>query len=143
MHIGWPEYEAALAFAVAAHAGQRDKAGQPFINHPMRVAAGFRTPLLATIAILHDVVEDTPHTIEELSERWGSEVADAVDAHSRRDGETYPDYLERCMRNPLAHEVKRADVHDNFSRLKELDDEAVRLALFEKYSAALDRLGSG
>ena len=139
--VGWQEYEAALAFAVAAHAGQRDKNGQPFINHPMRVDASFRDPLLATIAILHDVIEDTSTSLNTVGVRWGRQVAEAVDALSRREGEVYTDYIERVSAHPLAVEVKRADIGDNLARIDEITDRAVRVELQKRYVAALKRLG--
>lgn len=138
---GWREYEAALAFAVAAHAGQRDKADQPLINHPIRVAASFRDPLLATIAVLHDVIEDTPTTLDSIGVRWGREVASVVDTLSRREGEPYAAYIERVATDPLAIEVKRADIADNLARIDEIPDRDTRMTLRDRYIAALDRMG--
>ena len=73
--------------------------------------------------------------------RWGRQVAEAVDALSRREGEVYTDYIERVSAHPLAVEVKRADIGDNLARIDEITDRAVRVELQKRYVAALKRLG--
>lgn len=101
-----------------AHQGQVDKAGQPYADHPAAVAAitAGRHPS-DTVAIatawLHDVVEDTPVTLQEIRTRFGDEIADAVDALTRRPGENPDDYYRRVAANPVALRVKRADLTHN------------------------------
>ena len=106
----------AIAFARDRHEGQTDKSGQPFFGHPLRVLARLAPdPVLMTIGVLHDTVEDTATTIADIREAFGDRVADAVDALSRRksDGETWNQFIQRILRNPDAIRVKLADIADN------------------------------
>ncbi len=106
--------EDAIALAVQAHRGQQDKAGQPYILHPLRVMFRVESEEERMVAILHDVVEDTPITLAELRERgFADRVVEAVDALTRRDGEAYDDFVARAAANPLARPVKLADLEDN------------------------------
>lgn len=110
----------AIVMATAAHAGVTDKQGQPYILHPLRVMlelAAQGAPVEAQVAgVLHDVVEDTDATLDEIQLRFGPVVAEIVDAVSRRDGEVYVEFIHRAAENPLARMVKRADLMDNLSR---------------------------
>jgi len=124
--------------AAEAHAGQTDKAGAAYILHPLRVM--FR--VLATeeriAAVLHDVVEDTPWTLEKLREEGFSEaVVAAVDALTRRAGETYDEFVARAATHPIGRAVKRADLEDNMdlSRLPHPTD--ADRARLERYRRAL------
>ena len=110
-----------LAFAKAAHAGQVDKAGQPYIEHVKRVAlrliAMFPdvTPEQVQAALLHDVVEDTPATLEEVQSRFGAEVAATVAALTKPPGAVYADYIATLAATGHvdALRVKLADNLDN------------------------------
>ncbi|WP_163996191.1 HD domain-containing protein [Pyxidicoccus caerfyrddinensis] len=136
-----PTLEAALALAVEAHRGQRDKAGQPYILHPLRVMMRLETDAERTVAMLHDVVEDTPWTLERLREAgYPEDVLRALDALTRRDGETYEAFIERLRPDALARRVKLADLEDNMDvrRLTAVTPkDAERLA---RYRAAWSRL---
>ena len=125
------DIERAIKMAVDAHMGQKDKAGAPYILHPLRVMASVEGEAEKIVAMLHDVVEDTSITIEDL-ERAGfsTEVCDGVKALTKIDGELYEAYLERVKHNPIANRVKLADIQDNMNllRLPELTPE-----LFQKY----------
>ncbi len=108
---------AAEQVATTAHAGQTDKAGRPYLDHPRRVAAHVATttndPDAVAAAWLHDVVEDTPVTLAHLRALGFREtVLDAVDALTRRPGEGDA-YYHRVAANPLALTVKLADLRDN------------------------------
>lgn len=105
----------ALDFAFKAHAGQVDLGGDPFILHPIRVAMRLETIAERTVALLHDVVEDTPVTVDEIAKEFGGTIARAVDALSRRKTETYEEYILRVKQDPLAVVVKLADLADNMS----------------------------
>ena len=107
------DVEAARALAERMHEGQTDKAGLPYITHPMRVAGRLETPEAKVVGWLHDTVEDTPLTLEEVEARFGPETAAAVDAVSRREGEPWQDYLCRAKANPVARQVKISDLIDN------------------------------
>ena len=107
------DVEAAKALGTRLHAGQVDKSGQPYIGHPGRVAARLEDPEAQVVAWLHDTVEDTSLTLAEVEARFGADTAAAVDAISRRDGETWEAYLERVRANPVARAVKISDLIDN------------------------------
>lgn len=135
----------ALSIAVWAHDGQLDKAGAPYILHPLRVMQKFDDPILREIAVLHDVVEDCPYwNIERLfSQRFDPVVVNAIDALSRRAQESYDDYIARVAKNPLAKKVKIEDLKDNLhiGRLQMLE-RSDRLRLEIKYLKALKILGN-
>lgn len=134
--------ERAIALAAEAHAGQVDKAGAPYILHPLRLLLAVDTPEERIVAVLHDVVEDTPWTLEALrAEGFTQEVVDAVEALTKRAGESYEAFIERVAANPLARRVKRADLADNLDlgRLPVVTE--ADLARLARYRAALARLG--
>jgi hypothetical protein len=109
--------ETALRVAVAAHAGQSDKGGDPYITHPLRLMAAVDSEEAKIVALLHDVVEDTPVGLDDLRREGFSEaVLSAVDCVTHRRDEPYADYVVRCKNHPVAREVKLADLGDN-SRL--------------------------
>lgn len=133
--------ESAIVLAAGAHRGQKDRAGAPYILHPLRVMLSLREPLEMIAGVLHDVVEDGGITLDQLRNAgYPVEVVDALDALTRRSGESYGDYLMRVKANPLALRVKLADLRDNLdeSRIPE-PSEADRL-LWEKYRRALQEL---
>ncbi|MCP3138958.1 GTP pyrophosphokinase [Pyxidicoccus xibeiensis] len=136
-----PALEEAISLAVEAHRGQRDKAGQPYILHPLRVMMRLDSEAERTVAILHDVVEDTPYSLERLRGLgYPEDVLAALDALTRRDGETYEAFVERLRPNALARRVKLADLEDNMDvrRLAAVTPrDAERLA---RYRAAWARL---
>ena len=104
----------AIRIAAAAHEGQLDKAGQPYVLHVLRVMFGCRSPEAQVAAALHDVVEDTDWTLDDLRREGFSEtVVEIVDALTRREGEDYFDFARRAAATPLGREVKRADLLDN------------------------------
>lgn len=117
--------EKALRIATAAHRGQVDKAGQPYILHPMRVAQKCATPDEKIVALLHDTIEDSDVTPERLqSEGFPQHIVDAVLSVTRRDDETYEDFIRRSSHNPLARTVKMHDLEDNMdiTRLNEITE---------------------
>lgn len=132
--------EQARDLAMSAHAGQVDKAGAPYAGHPERVAARLDGDELAQAAAwLHDVVEDTSVTLEQLSEAgFPPAVVAAVDAVTRRPGEASDTYYARVAGDALAVKIKRADIADNTdpARVAALDP-ATRERLAAKYEHAL------
>lgn len=131
-----PTLEDALQLAVRAHAGQKDKGGQPYILHPLRVMARMDTEAEQMVALLHDVVEDSDITLDNLREQgYSEEIVAAVEAVSKREGEDYFDFVRRAMANPLARRVKQADLEDNMDirRIPEItEDTHRRLARYRK-----------
>ena len=107
--------ERAIEIAAMGHAGQLDKAGEPYILHVLRVVLGSPPGDGQTVAALHDLIEDTGWNLESLQEEFDEGVVAAVDALTRRDGERYFDYIGRVCDNPLARTVKRADLLDNLN----------------------------
>ncbi|UVS79751.1 HD domain-containing protein [Actinokineospora sp. UTMC 2448] len=129
----------AVRIAREAHDGQVDKSGRPYIGHPLRVMAAVDGEHERMAAVLHDVIEDTPVTADDLrAAGCPDEVVTAVVALSKVDGEDQDAYLARVAANPLAVTVKRADIADNTApaRMAALD-QATRARLAAKYAAAL------
>lgn len=107
-------YEA-IRLANEVHKLQTDKGGSPYILHPMRVAARLSDVNAQVVAILHDVVEDGSITLEQLTQAFPAEVVAGVDGMTRREGETYEQFIARCNENPLSREVKKSDIQDNLN----------------------------
>lgn len=108
------DLEEAIGIAVQAHRGQKDRGGAPYILHPLRMMFRVQTEAERMAAVLHDVVEDTDWTLDALSERgFPAEVVDAVDHLTRREGESYDDFVTRAAAHPVARRVKLADLEDN------------------------------
>lgn len=104
----------ALAIAIQAHAGQTDKAGLPYILHPLRVMLQMDTDVERIVAVLHDVIEDSDQTIFTLHDAGFSlEVVAAIDVLTRHAAETYEEFILRVKQSALATKVKLADLHDN------------------------------
>lgn len=129
--------ERAISIAAEAHAGQTDKNGAPYILHPLRVMLRVEGVEARLVAVLHDLVEDTPWTLADLAEEGFSEtVLRAIDGLTRREGEVYLDFVRRAAANELARRVKLADVDDNLdpARVTALSEEHRSLA--ERYQRA-------
>ena len=130
--------EKAYAIAEKAHKGQKRKLGEsdkgkPYIVHPVRVAKSVKSfgPAYEMVAVLHDVVEDTPYTLKDLErEGFTSEVLDAVNAMTHKLGAEYLDYVLYLAENQIARVVKMADIRDN---LRDLHKGSMR----DKYYLAL------
>ena len=131
----------ALEIAWDAHRGQVDKAGRPYISHPLTVASKMDTEEEIAAALLHDVVEDSRYTLDDLRKAGiPEEVLEAVRLLTRSPEEDYFDYVRRVKENPIAAKVKMADLQHN-SRLDRLPEitEADRERL-EKYRRAMEIL---
>ena len=115
----------ALAIARKAHAGQVDKAGIDYIQHPLYVASQVKTEQEKAVALLHDVLEDSDITVADLlAYGLSNEVVTAVQTLTKKKGQSYQDYLEKVKSNDLARVVKLADLKHNsdLSRLKSVSD---------------------
>src|SRR5215217_9307971 len=109
-----PNIEDAIKLALEKHHGQTDKAGEPYILHPLRVMAQMQTEVEQIVAVLHDVVEDSDVTLDDLRRMgYSEEIVTAIDHLSRRDGESYDNFIQRIKPNPLALRVKLGDLRDN------------------------------
>ncbi len=139
-----PTLERALQIAVNAHAGQKDKAGGAYIFHPIRVMSRCRTPEAMIVGLLHDVVEDTSVTFDDLEEEgFSTAVLDALRLLTHDKAVPYETYIEHIQSNPIATEAKLADLEDNMDirRSQEVDEKAA--TRFKKYLAAYRSLGGG
>lgn len=133
--------EDAIALAALAHKGQQDKADAPYILHPIRVMLRVSSDEERMAAILHDVVEDSDHTLESLRAMGYPEVVlEAVECVSRRESETYDEFIERAASNPIARRVKIADLEDNLDLSRIKDPQARDHERMERYRKALARL---
>lgn len=129
----------AIALAASKHEDQIDKGGKAYILHPIRMMMRLRTndEELMAIAILHDVVEDSDITIGDLiALGYSIRIVAGVDALTRKDDETYDQFIKRCAQNRDAKLVKREDLRDNsdITRLKGLRQKDFER--LEKYSRA-------
>ena len=129
--------ELALQIAKEAHAGQVDKAGKDYILHPMTVASYMDTDVEKTIAYLHDVLEDTSVTVDELRNHFSNEIVDTVITLTHRKDESYFEYIQRISKSKLAKKVKVADLLHNLdiTRIKEPSKQDYER--LEKYKKAI------
>lgn len=109
----------ALVTCVTAHHGQRDRDGKPHYIHAVRVALQQKTPDRVVIALLHDMVEDTDSTLDEIERDFGFRIAVSVHALSRGEDEPYRQYIRRVCDDQDAVHVKIADIKDNIRRADE------------------------
>ncbi len=135
------QLEKAIGIALDAHRGQQDKAGAPYILHPLRIMLRMENETEMIVAVLHDVVEDSRWTIEDLrKEGFSEEVLAAVDRLTHRAGESYEAYIAGLEGNAIARKVKIADLEDNIDLRRRKGLMAVEGARVEKYQRAWRRL---
>lgn len=137
-----PLTKKAMQIAWNAHMGQYDKAGMPYVFHPWTIAEMMDDENSVVVALLHDTIEDTYVTAEYLLRYFPQHIVDAVVVLTRREDETYQDYLIRIKQSPLATKVKIGDLKHN-SDLGRLDviDEKI-LSLQKRYKKAIEFLTS-
>lgn len=140
-----PSLEHAIMLALQIHHTQKDRGGQPYILHPLRVMLRFEDELERIVAVLHDVVEDSDLTLEDMRAMgYSDEVVAALDGVTRREDETYEGFVERSLQHPVSRRVKLADLEDNmdFRRLKgELTGKDIQRLI--RYRRAWERLHEG
>ena len=133
--------EKAKEIAEKAHAGQRDKGGNPYILHPIRVMERCETELEKITAVLHDVLEDSEYTLEDLrKEGFADEILEALICLTHLEGEGYMEYIARICGNPLAARVKYADLQDNMDLSHIPNPTEKDHARLEKYKKAKARI---
>jgi len=133
--------EKAIIIAAKAHVGQIDKAGEPYILHPLRMMLRLSSTEERITAILHDVVEDSEITFEDLrAEGFTEKIIEAVRSVTKKSGESYDDFIKRAAANPIAKRVKLADLEDNsnLSRIKNPTDSDLKR--MEKYRKAIETI---
>lgn len=124
-----------------AHAGQLDKAGQPYILHPLRLMFRFEIEVEQIVAVMHDVVEDSEVTLGDLrGSLFSEQIVEAIDCLTKREGEAYEDFITRVLSNDLASKIKTEDIRDNLdlTRLSKVGEKD--LGRVKKYHRALRRL---
>jgi (p)ppGpp synthase/HD superfamily hydrolase len=135
--------ERAIAIAAEAHAGQVDKAGTPYVLHPLRVMLGLSSTDERVVAVLHDVCEDCPGwSFDRLrSEGFSNRIIDALQSVTKRDAEGYDDFVRRSAANPIGRRVKLADLHDNCDLSRIAAPTERDLQRTGKYRRAIDLIG--
>lgn len=129
--------EKALQIATEAHEGQVDKAGAAYIFHPIRVANRCSTDEERIVSLLHDTIEDTNITPEYLlSEGFPRNIVDAILSVTRKDDESYEDFIKRSRLNDIGRQVKLHDLEDNLdiTRLHQITEKDI--ARLNKYLSA-------
>jgi (p)ppGpp synthase/HD superfamily hydrolase len=135
--------EVAIKIAVEAHSGQMDKAGQPYILHPLKVMLSLKNEKDKIVGVLHDVIEDTNITYDFLIANGfegETEILEALKSVTKKEDETYDEFIDRVALNPIGKRVKLADLQDNMdlSRISnptEKDHERIK-----RYEKAREKL---
>ena len=131
----------AVAIAAAAYQNQVDKANAPYILHPLRLMLRGQTPLEQIVAVLHDVVEDSDWTLKQLAaEGFPTEAIAALDCLTRRTDESYDEFIDRVLTNPLAARVKRYDLEDNMTLTRMTALTSKDIERLQRYHAVYQRL---
>jgi (p)ppGpp synthase/HD superfamily hydrolase len=137
--------ERAICIAAEAHQGQTDKANAPYILHVLRVMLSMTSDADRIVAVLHDLVEDTPWTLDALrAEGFGDEIIAAIDCMTRRDGEAYDTFIQRVSTNAISRRVKLADLTDNanLARIQApTEQDRARVAKYERAIQVLTEPG--
>lgn len=135
----------AIELAISAHNGQFDTHnGRPYIEHPFRVMNAGHTLQEKIVGVLHDVVEDSDMTLTQLKESgFSEEIVDAVDSMTKRENESYDDYILRVQKNPIGVRVKMNDLTDNMDIRRWKDIQYHDLARLQKYLTAYKQLTEG
>ncbi len=136
-----PLTKKALKLCFEAHKNQTDKTGLPYVFHPFHLAEQMTDEYTTVTALLHDVVEDTDYTLNDLKEMgYPDEVITALTLLTHDDGSEYMDYVKRLKNNPIARAVKLADLKHNsdLSRYDKIDGNAIKRTA--KYQQAIEIL---
>jgi (p)ppGpp synthase/HD superfamily hydrolase len=132
--------ERAIAIAAEAHAGQVDKAGAPYVLHPLRMMLRLATMEERIVAVLHDVCEDCPgwDFARLRREGFSENVLEALGSVTKHDGEDYEAFVRRAAANPIGRRVKLADLHDNCDLSRITAPTPRDFERIEKYRRAID-----
>lgn len=131
----------ALEIAWEAHKGQKDKAGKPYIFHPIAVALRGKTEEEKIVGLLHDVIEDTPITFDTLRKEGFSEVIlEAINSVTKFSSEEYTEFILRAKENKIGREVKIHDLLENMHLKRIADPSPEDLERNKKYALALETL---
>lgn len=130
----------AMTISFEAHKNQKDKSGCPYVFHPFNLAEQMDDEYSTIVALLHDVVEDTEITIDDLRKEFPEEVIEAIGLMTHESGEEYMSYVSKIKENPIARKVKIADLTHNsdLTRMETVTEKDVLRR--EKYQKALELL---
>jgi (p)ppGpp synthase/HD superfamily hydrolase len=135
--------ERAIAIAAAAHEGQVDKGGAPYILHPLKVMLRVNTLEERIVAVLHDVVEDCGISFDDLrNEGFSETVLMAIASVTKVPDESYEEFIERVAQNPIGRVVKLADLEENSDLSRIAQPSWEDLERVEKYRRAIGVLRS-
>ena len=127
----------AINTAFKAHEGSFDRSGLPYITHPLHVAESMETEDETVVAVLHDVIEDTDITLDDLRKEGFTETQlEAVRLLTHEDGISYEDYVKRLKSNPIARKVKLSDLRHNMDRTRIKDASFKDEKRYKKYEDA-------
>ena len=133
--------ERAIEIAARTHAGQLDKGGAPYILHPLRVMLRVVPGAQQIVAVLHDVVEDSEVTFEDLErEGFSAEVLSGLRAVTKVEGDSYEDFVARAALDPVGKAVKLADLMENSDLSRIAEPSQKDLERVEKYGRAIEYL---
>ena len=136
-----PNTKKAMKLCFEAHKDQKDKSGLPYVFHPFHVAEQMPDEKTTIVALLHDVIEDTPYSLQDLRDMgFEQDVLDALALMTHDKNVPYMDYVAKIKSNPIARTVKLADLRHNsdLTRLDEVSDTALKR--IEKYKNAMNLL---
>ena len=136
-----PNTKKAMKLCFEAHKDQKDKSGLPYVFHPFHVAEQMPDEKTTIVALLHDVIEDTPYSLQDLRDMgFEQDVLDALALMTHNKNVPYMDYVAKIKSNPIARTVKLADLRHNsdLTRLDEVSDAALKR--IEKYKNAMNLL---
>jgi (p)ppGpp synthase/HD superfamily hydrolase len=136
--------ERAIAIAAEAPAGQVDKAGAPYVLHPLRMMLRVSSPEERLVAVLHDVCEDCPGwSFDRLkAEGFSDRILAALDSVTKRDGEDYESFVRRAAADPIGRAVKLADLSDNCDLSRIAAPSQRDYERIEKYRRAIDLINT-
>lgn len=135
------DLQRAIEIAVTAHRGQTRKDGSPYVLHPLRLMFSVDSVPKKIVAVLHDVVEDTSVSIDDLKrEGFSEEVLRALQLVTHQESQSYEDYIDAIQANPIARCVKLADLADNGNIFEIPDLSKNDLVRLEKYHKAFRKL---
>lgn len=130
----------AMIIAYNAHQNQFDKAGVPYVYHPIHIAEQMETEEECIVALLHDTVEDTDITFEQLSKEFDGKIVNILKLLTRNKNEDYMKYINKLKEDPIARKVKIADIIHNADETRLNKITAKDIIRRNKYKRALEIL---
>ena len=130
----------AMIIAYNAHMNQFDRAGVPYIYHPIHLAEQMDTEIECIVALLHDVVEDTDVTFEQLKKEFSGEVIEVLKLLTHDKNTDYMEYIMKLKKNPIAKKIKIADIKHNLDETRLEKVTSKDIARRNKYKKALEIL---